>query len=286
MTVSPPASDSPPPAEASLPPGPVAISRRRWWIHLLLISGYLLVAVVAWGRSGVHVPALSHTHRGLLIVCAIELGIFSLVFGLAVFASRSSRDDLLLRWRGGFWTVPLGIGYSVALRLVLGIIVVAVSVALIVTRVTTPEGLRDFFTVNRPDVEAIVDLSAMRQNPLYFWLSLTLVSFVLGGLREELWRSAFLAGLRALWPRRFGSRLGQVAAVAVAAVIFGMGHVAQGPVAMCLAGLLGLGLGLIMVLHRSIWPAVIAHGMFDATSMALLPWAMEKLQQIPPTLGH
>jgi hypothetical protein len=33
-----------------------------------------------------------------------------------------------------------------------------------------------------------------------------------------------------------------------------------------------------MVLHRSIWPAVIAHGMFDATSMALLPWAMDHLR--------
>jgi hypothetical protein len=32
-----------------------------------------------------------------------------------------------------------------------------------------------------------------------------------------------------------------------------------------------------MVLHRSIWPAVIAHGMFDATTFALLPWVIEAL---------
>jgi len=42
--------------------------------------------------------------------------------------------------------------------------------------------------------------------------------------------------------------------------------------------LLGFGLGVIMVLHRSIWPAVIAHGMFDATSLALLPWLVEKMK--------
>jgi membrane protease YdiL (CAAX protease family) len=35
-----------------------------------------------------------------------------------------------------------------------------------------------------------------------------------------------------------------------------------------------------MVLHRSIWPAVIAHGMFNATSFAMLPWAIEKLQEL------
>jgi hypothetical protein len=60
----------------------------------------------------------------------------------------------------------------------------------------------------------------------------------------------------------------------------------MGPVAVCLAGLLGLGLGVIMVLHRSIWPAVIAHGAFDATSMALIPWAMERLQQARQLLGQ
>jgi hypothetical protein len=29
-----------------------------------------------------------------------------------------------------------------------------------------------------------------------------------------------------------------------------------------------------MVFHRSIWPAVIAHGAFNATSMALIPWVL------------
>jgi len=72
----------------------------------------------------------------------------------------------------------------------------------------------------------------------------------------------------------------------VAAVIFGLGHLPQGVLAVAMTGLLGFGLGVIMVLHRSIWPAVIAHGMFDATSLALIPWALEKLQELQKTLGH
>ena len=55
----------------------------------------------------------------------------------------------------------------------------------------------------------------------------------------------------------------------------------MGILAALLGGLLGLGLGLIMVFHRSIWPAVLAHGFFDATSMALIPWAMELMQHLP-----
>jgi membrane protease YdiL (CAAX protease family) len=38
------------------------------------------------------------------------------------------------------------------------------------------------------------------------------------------------------------------------------------------AGFLGVGFGLIMIFHRSIWPAVIAHGLFDATYMVMTRW--------------
>jgi membrane protease YdiL (CAAX protease family) len=109
---------------------------------------------------------------------------------------------------------------------------------------------------------------------------LTLVSFVVAGLREELWRVAFLAGVRGLWPALFSSRKGQLVAAVFAAVIFGLGHASQGPIAIALTGFLGLGLGAIMIFHKSIWPAVIAHGMFDATSLAFLPWALESIKGI------
>jgi hypothetical protein len=41
----------------------------------------------------------------------------------------------------------------------------------------------------------------------------------------------------------------------------------------------------IMVVHRSIWPSVVAHGLFDAASMAALPWVMEYLHQVQQTPG-
>jgi len=277
-----PASQGLPPLLSSPPAGQVTVNRRRWWIHLLLIGAYpLLVGLVGWGRLDIHGPALSHRAKGLILVCTVELLVFALVFGLGWLASRASRDDLLWRWRGGFWTVPLGIGYSVAIRLALAIVVIFLGAVAILARLATPETLQDFVSVNRPGVEAIVDIGALRRDPLYFWLTLTLVSFVVGGFREELWRAAFLAGLRTLWPRAFGSRGGQLAAVGVGAVIFGLGHLPQGALAVAFTGLIGFGLGLIMVLHRSIWPAVIAHGTFNATSFALLPWAMQHLQGFP-----
>jgi membrane protease YdiL (CAAX protease family) len=248
---------------------------------LVLIGAYpLVVGILGWDRSPANGPALGHGARALLLVSFFELLIFAVVFGLAWLASRASRDDLLLRWRGGWLPVPLGIGYSIALRLLVALVAIVVVLFMLLTRLATPDGLQQFALAKRPDVGAIVDISALSHNPLYFWLTVTLVSFVLGGLREELWRSAVLAGMRSLWPQRFGSRAGQLFAVALAAIVFGLGHLVQGPIAVGLTAVLGFGLGAIMVLHRSIWPAVIAHGMFDATSLALLPWVLEKLPQL------
>lgn len=265
------------------------MNRRRWWIHLSLVTFYIvLLGAGARYRSQTYanMPALTTTASGLVLVCTIELLVFGVMFGLAVWASRASRDDLMLRWRHGFWPVPLGIGYSVAIRVLIGFVALVVGLELVVAHVMSQQSLQHFIAHNRPDVAAVVDISALQHNPVYFWLSLTLVSFVVGGLREELWRSAFIAGLRRLWPRRFGSTNGGVLAVVVAAVVFGAAHVYMGPLAAVLAGAVGLGLGLIMIFHRSIWPAVIAHGFFDATTMALLPWLAHRMPEIQRTLGH
>lgn len=257
-----------------------AVVRWRWWIHLVLIGAYpVLMAAISWGGTETNGPALSRTSRGLLLVCGVELVLFSIVFLLGWLASRASRQDLLLRWRPGWWVAPLGLGYSLAIRLGVGVVVAAVSTVFLLTRLATPASLQQFMMANRPDVESLVDVGVMRTDPLYFWLTITLVSFVVAGLREELWRAGFLAALRVLWPGLFASRRGQIGAVALIAVVFGAAHLGQGAMAAGMAGLLGFMLGGIMVFHQSIWPAVIAHGVFDATSMALLPWALEKIQQ-------
>lgn len=176
--------------------------------------------------------------------------------------------------------MPLGIVYSVAIRFALFVVVTVVAAILLTTRASTPETLQGFISTNRPNVEAIVSVSAMRSNPSYYWLTVTLVSFVVAGLREEIWRASTLAALRALWPGAFASRGGQHLAVALIAVLFGAMHLPMGPIAAVGAGLIGWLLGVTMILHKSIWPAVIAHGLFDATTMAILPWAMTKVQEL------
>lgn len=270
---------------ALLPPEPA--SRRRWGVHLFVITAYLvIIGLAGWTRAGSRVPLFLNRASRLVMVSALEMLSFGVVFGVAWAASRATRDDLLLRWRGRLWPIPLGVAYSVVLRLSLVVAVLVPSGILVVSGLVTPDGVQHFFTTHAPNIGALVDLPAMSHDRAYFWIMLTVVSFVVAGLREELWRSAFLAGLGHVWPAAFRSRAGQVRAVAIAAIVFGLGHAAMGPLAVALAGVIGFGLGLIMVLHRSIWPAVIAHGTFDATTMALIPCVMTQMKHYQQMLGQ
>ena len=58
--------------------------------------------------------------------------------------------------------------------------------------------------------------------------------------------------------------------VLVAAALFGIGHVAQGPGGVLATALLGVAFGAILLDRRSIWEAVIAHGLFDAVGFLVL----------------
>jgi membrane protease YdiL (CAAX protease family) len=274
------------PSEPPESPPPIPIVREtprwRWLIHLLVIGSYPALGLFFRSASGrvAQGPALSGNVRGLLVVSAAEIIVFSIFLAVACLISRASREQLMLRWRPGWWVAPLGIGYSIVLRI--GLIVIAVTVMAVVaaTQTVTPEKVQEYVTANRPDVEALVSVPAMRSNPAYYWLTITLVSFVVAGIREEMWRAGTLAAMRALWPRAFGSTLGQCVAIALIAVAFGAMHLRMGVLAAVGAGLLGLMLGIIIILHKSIWPAVIAHGVFDATTLALLPWWIEKARQL------
>jgi membrane protease YdiL (CAAX protease family) len=243
--------------------------RLRWWIHLVLIGGYFIPILLLHPPRGR--PVLTHSPVGLILVCTLDLAMFAVVFALAWMASRASCEQLFLYWRPGWWVVPLGVAYSLAIRLAIASIAIVVSLVLLTT-VFDAQQLKVFWRSAQPDITSVVSVAAARSDPVYRWLLLTLVSFISAGLREELWRAGTLAGMRALWPKAFGSRNGQFAAIVLIAVMFGLGHFRMGILAAVVAGVLGLFLGLIMIIHRSIWPAVIAHGCFDGLSFALLAW--------------
>jgi membrane protease YdiL (CAAX protease family) len=250
------------------------VARWRWWVHLILIGGYFIPSLFFYpARIG---PELTNSAAGLLVVSAIDILFFALVFAVAVRISRATRDDLYLRWRPGWSVVPLGVGYSVAIRLVTAVVAIIV-VALVAVAGVQPEDLRHFMDENRPQLERIANPEVMRSSPAYYWLSITLISFLNAGIREEFWRTGTLAGLRALFPGTFRSVGGQIVAAGGIAILFGAAHARLGFIAAVVAGALGFMLGIIIIFHRSVWPAVFAHGFFDAATFAALPFIIRHL---------
>ncbi len=248
---------------------------------MLLLSGYLLVGVFVWLSSSRHQGRLLPGNSvGLLHGICMELAVFSLVFALALRFSRASPQALLLPWRGGWRPILLGFGYSVVLRIVIAIGIFFLFFLLVLAG-GTPDGIAESM---RPKIEVLFDPKSLTNDPVYYWLMLTVVSFVMAGLREELWRSGMFAALAALFPTELGRWPGKFAAIALVALIFGLGHLPQGLGGVGVTMALGLGLGTIMLWHRSIWEAVFAHGCLDAASFVLFHWLAS--QPPNPLPGH
>lgn len=202
----------------------------------------------------------------LLLAAVVEIAFFALIFALAWVASRARASQLLLRWRGHVRPALLGMVYSVALRLLIAIATVVIAVLAWIAGVKQAALMQAL----RPQVEHIVSTDALASDPLYLALMLTLISFVLAGLREELWRAGMFAAFRALFPGAFSTTARWLGVSALVALVFGIGHLTQGVGGVVMTTMLGFGLGSILLYHRSIWEAVLAHGFFNATSFILL----------------
>jgi membrane protease YdiL (CAAX protease family) len=246
---------------------PPVIARRGWWVHLLVLTAYpLFIGLVGLMGSPGQETGLPATRSGLLLVSAMELGLFTLIFLVAWLFSRASSEQLYLKWRGGPAPIFRGLVYSIALRIMIGLFVAAIlAVAIAIFGME-----HDLLEKVRPRIEAVVNPEALREDPIYFAMTLTIISFVVAGLREELWRAGMLAGLLVLFPKAFAGTRGGLLAAGLIAVVFGLGHTLQGWGAIGMVTLLGFGLGAIIIYHRSIWEAVMAHGFFNATSFLLV----------------
>jgi membrane protease YdiL (CAAX protease family) len=243
------------------------VARWRWWLHVLLLGSLpLLVGVSGIINRNRKTALLPQNVPALLRVSVYEMLYLALPFYIVWLASRFTAKQLLLKWRGGVMPVVLGFAFSFALRIAIMMALVAVVIIWMLFAGTHAQGLEQL----RSQSEHLVNATALVRDPVYFALCLTLISFVVAGLREELWRAAMLAGCEALFPAQFANWPGRAAAVVIAGLLFGLGHTTQGLAGVGVTTLLGVGLGAIMLWRRSIWEAVIAHGFFDATTFFFL----------------
>lgn len=238
----------------------------RWAsaVMLALFAGYILFAAYSGSAASPDSPALPSSPRDLFYATVVNLLVFGAVAAAALLVGRPSRADLYCAQKVQVMTFIYGFTWSLLLRALLLVVMLAVvAVVMAGGSKVTGDSLQQF----RPKLEHLFDPKALA-NPVYVALCTTWVSFVVAGAREELWRAGVIASLRALFPAEWPGRRWEWTAVVVAALLFGLGHLTQGWGAVGLTTVLGLGLGAIMILRRSLPEAILAHGFFDALTFA------------------
>lgn len=248
-------------------------SKLRWTIQLFMLSSYVLLIGTnrLWWNAAkkANTPALPKNIKGLLFVGGIELCMFFTIFFAAIWISKATKEDLLLKWNGKIGPVLKGFGYSILLRIFVFIVLTAVLLILVFVFRLPSETLMKLGKAMKPDLKSLLNPHALK-DPKYLIIMMTLMSFVVAGLREELWRIGMLSSFKKLFPQFYNQQEGAMICIALVAIVFGIGHLTQGWGGVCATAILGFGLGWIIWKHSSCWEAVLAHGFFDATSFAWL----------------
>lgn len=269
-----PQSDNPLPASRPIP-------RWRWFVATLIVGAFPFVAAlsstVRVKRNGGGEATLPSSVEGLLFSGGLQLAIILLFFGIGWLFSRATKSELWFHWRTGLAPLWQGALYSIGLRFLplLPLFVAAIVLAMLGYK---PETLSQWVNANRPQTEGIGD-SVRAGSALYKTLMLTFFSFVVAGFGEELWRVATMRGLIEIAPRSLAPFARNSIAVVVSALVFGIGHLYQGVIGVGVTALIGIVLGAMTLHHRSVWPAIIAHGCFDATSFLMVVLGADKLAQ-------
>ena len=225
--------------------------------------------------SGGGEATLPKSVEGLILAGSLQLAIILFFFGIGWLFSRATKAELWMKWRGGIAPLWQGALYSIGLRLLPILPFFALAIVLMVLGFK-PETLSQWVSANRPQTDGIGD-SIRAGSVLYKTLMLTFFSFVVAGWGEELWRVATMRGLLEIAPRTMSPLAKNAIAVVISALVFGIGHLYQGVLGVGVTAFIGIALGAITLYHRSIWPAVIAHGFFDAASFLAVIAGADKL---------
>ena len=254
-------------------------ARWRWWGALIVVGAFpfaaALSSTVRTNRNSSGQATLPTSVEGLLLTGALQLAIILVFVGLSWLFSRATKAELWLGWRGGLAPIWQGALYSVGLRVLPLLPLIALGLVFVLLG-NKPDEFAAWTNANKPQTGGIGD-SVRAGSPLYQALMLSFFSFVVAGFGEELWRVATMRSLLEIMPRTFSTGVKNSVAVGVSALVFGVGHLYQGVIGVGITAFIGVALGAITLYHRSVWPAVIAHGFFNATSFLAIMLGADKL---------
>lgn len=233
----------------------VGMSRRSAAVDLLIVVGLLqIVYLLVIGTDVARRLEERFPSLGILWSNAI-IGLMSLGIVYLILAGRGQRWSDIGLGRTS-WKRAVG-GAAAAAPACYVFVIASVTLYMALAGVSIEAMVEEraaFF-------EVVPELSARVVIPFSFFV----------GLHEEaLFRGLVLTRLRAI----FGST---APAVAVSALLFGALHAYQGPIGVVQTTAAALVFATAAAWMRSLWPAVIAHGVFDCVGLVVIPMLREEM---------
>jgi membrane protease YdiL (CAAX protease family) len=217
-----------------------ALRRFRYLIDIVALVAvtFLLDAVV-----GAFIPAPINLEKGFVFDAIGKMLLVGVAWGLIRLRGETLADIGLKRPASWMRTFMIGIGLA--------------AIIFIAIYLSEKAGFRRDLSKFK-EVQGNLELAV---------LGVFYASIGAGFYEEFMFRGFLMQGLAML----FGAGRGAwIAAVVVQGALFGLAHAYQNPLGMAITGTLGILLGmLVLASGRNLWPAIIAHGLFDASRFVL-----------------
>jgi membrane protease YdiL (CAAX protease family) len=226
-----------------------------WWLAILELITLAFVGLIgAAAAIPIMIMWQPADDRWLSVVATMTAGL-AVVAGCVVTLRLERRPLATIGLTLRAWPLNMGIGVGAWLGSMIGLIILSAFASLLIPQLSAHD---------QDSVKAI-------QETFPPMSTLGLIAFMtfVAAWEELVFRGFLLTRLQAMFKRWWLS-------LPVGAVLFGLGHGYQGPIAVPLTMLLGIALGLLFWWRRSLVPGIVFHAIFNSVNTLIITrWLSE-----------
>ena len=245
--------------------------------QILIVTAGVYAAVFGLAHAGIGAGGTTLSPTPGMVVHVLVLAGSSLGLAWIALVKEPSRIEALGLGLGPVrGRVPLVIMFGLAG----GVATYGVNAIVSLGYILSTGGIEKHLDLAKQNQEAFAAFAAI---PLWVMVPL---AFVAGAYEDIVFRGFLLGRLRILFATPQSRFTGDALSVVVSSLIFGLGHTYQGWFGVMKTTVAGVCLAILVLLTRSVWPAIIAHAGIDTASLIALhflsPFVDKALQNVKP----
>ena len=220
---------------------PVTYSKALYVSIVIIILGWLFKSI--WSISRIdYFSELEQDPEGFFNVVTISGIMTLLVIFILLKLTRESFSDLDLTFKGFWRQLAFGVLFGIGIFFFHSFVLSPIFNSFLPNNSIS---LENFFT---------------SKSYIPIWITLAIFK---GGFQEEIWRVFVLNRFK-----KWKGRNGEIVALILSSIVFGLAHLYQGWDTVASTGVLGLFFGWLYLHFRKAWIPIIAHAVFDLIAIS------------------